>query len=67
MQIMKEQQKFLMHFISFIFLFSYIRNEAVHLSTYVNEWIEAGARWIGKFEFLFSSSSFELIFIITMH
>lgn len=26
---------------------SSIRNEAVHLSSYVSDWIEAGARWIG--------------------
>lgn len=25
----------------------YIRNEAIHLSSYVSDWIEAGARWIG--------------------
>ena len=47
MQIVKEWQKILMHFTPFIFLFSCIRNEAVHLSSYVSEWIEAGARWIG--------------------
>lgn len=47
MQIVKEQQKILMHFIPLIFLFRSMRNEAVHLSSYVSDWIEAGARWIG--------------------